>query len=71
MSDIEIYDPPREGLVDAEIIGYIPATEEYLVKIGDNPPTQIPVSKVSVQPDDYIEYDDDDDAYEAWEGSDH
>jgi hypothetical protein len=63
---IEIYDPPRDGLVDAKVHGYIQATDEYLVQVLDAT-VHVPASLVSISPgedDDDYEYDDD-----AWEGN--
>ena len=67
MSQIEIYDPPKDGLVDVKVHGYMASSDTYLV-VADglvSTPVEIPASKISVVPDDYE--DNEDYAYGPWE----
>lgn len=60
MSDVELYEPPLDGVLDVVVVGRLPVTDTYLVKVGQNDPIEVPSSSVSMVPDDYA------DDYDPW-----
>lgn len=69
MAKIEIYDPPRDGLLDVKVHGYIPDSDEHIVNAYGTT-VHVPASLVSIAPEDDDYEHGDDWVYndDAWEG---
>lgn len=61
--DIEIHDPPLEGLLDVKVHGYMAAQDRYVIN-ANGTTLEVPASMVTVQPEDYSGYEDYD--YDPW-----